>query len=235
MAAEASKALRDLRDALRTPSASIEEFVSQLSTALSALSFHPTSVPPSQITEGTLKAIQKYLPAIQVSLLTIHLPTFLHALENGQSDLVDRFFVPPKTSDLSILPLSREIMNATYATLPSFLSARASGPGQATLHLPAPCRPYLLKTLDRLSQLYGIDDLYWSVWPSSDQAESSRDGALRMMKWEECVKAVTSLSAKAANAAGRWASEGGQLEIPDRLNPRYVCEGLSTFGLAFHD
>jgi telomere length regulation protein len=86
--------------------------------------------------------------------------------------------------------------------------------------LPLPCRDHTLSILGRLAITHGIDDLYWSTWREGNEAEGSKDGGMRSLKWEEVVKAVTSLPAKVANAVGRWSSEGWKGFSPDELLPK---------------
>lgn len=214
MSEDAAAVLRDLKEALRQPITDTETLISQLSLALSALHLHPTSIPPEQVSLSTSVAIQRYLPSIQISLLAQVLPTFVHALDRKELDLVDRFFCPPKTNELGCLRLGRTIASVTYATVPSLLSVSAGQPS-----LPAPCRDYAVRLLDRLTA-YGVDDLYWSIWTTDAAAEGSKDGALRSLKWEEAIKAITSLPAKVANAVGRWKSEAWKGDVPATLVPR---------------
>lgn len=221
MSSDPSTALRDLRDTLRQPLSSTEALTSALSLVLSPLDLHPTSVPPSSASAAAVAAIQRYLPTIQLSLLTDHLPTFLHAL--GEDDLlvVERFFCPPKSATLGALRVGRTIAGVSYTTLPSLLSSKSAG-GAGSTALPAQSRDHLLSSLDKLAATYGIDDLYWSIWASGgeSQAESSKDGGLRALRWEEAVKAVTSLPARVANAAGRWGEEGWKGIAPAALASR---------------
>lgn len=213
----ASEALLELRDALRQPIPSTESLASHLSVALSSLDLHPTSVPASSVPTETLRAIQRYLPTIQLSLLNSVLPNLLHALDSRDLALVDQFFCPRKSTSLGQLRLAREIANVSYLTLPGLLSVK---PNQGAAGLPLPCRDYILSILGRLAVVYGIDDLYWSIWRDGNEAEGSKDSGMRSLKWEEVVKAATSLPAKVANAAGRWASEGWKGVSPTELLPR---------------
>jgi telomere length regulation protein len=222
----ASDALRELRDTLRQPAASVEALISSLSFSLTSLNLHPTSLAPSSVPDDSLKAIQRYLPAIQLSLLTTTLPTFLHALNERDLDLVDRFFCPPGSPALGALRLAREVAAVTYATVPGLLSARRAIGQDAGL--PVASRGHSLAILARLAATYGLDALYWGVWAGETGAEGSRDAGLRVLRWEEAVKAATSLPAKAANAVGRWSAEGWKGTLPECLSPRYAASSCSV-------
>lgn len=216
----ASDALRGSRDTLRQPFSSTESLTSALSIVLSSLDLHPTSIPPTSVPTETLRAIQRYLPSIQISLLTSTLPTFLHALNEREIELVDRFFCPPKFASLGALRLGREIAGISYSSLPTLLSTKQVGGEIGSQGIPIPSRDYLLRILGGLVGGYGINDLYWSVWGSGNEAESSKDGGLRVLRWEESVKALTSLPAKVANAIGRWKGEGWKGDCPPNLIPK---------------
>jgi telomere length regulation protein len=71
---------------------------------------------------------------------------------------------------------------------------------------------------------YSIDDLYWAIWGAQTQVETSSSGeksdGVRTLRWEETVKALVGVPAKAANAVGRWKQEGWSGDVSKSLQPR---------------
>lgn len=226
MTPDATDALRELRDTLRIDIPDVDSFAFALSSALHTIDLHPTSAPggSSRSSGGTseaIRAVEKYLLAIQVLLLTRSVPTFLHALSSAQKDLLDRFFVPPKEASSTSLSLGRSIALVSYQTLPALLNASAISP------LPVQSRQYILDVLDRLARTYSIDDLYWCVWSNASGTgiEDEKERNLRKLKWEEAVKSLMSVPAKVANAVGQWKADKWDSNLPDSLTPRSVCLG----------
>ena len=211
--------LRDLQDALRNSIPDVDSFVSQLSSTLQALHLHPTSSPPPiQHTAGSIKAINRILPAVQVLLITSAIPTFLLSLDAPQRDLLTTFFVPRKTSEQATLLIRRDVALTSYRNLTSFL---AISPRQSVT-CPHQSRDFLLSTLDLLAEQYSIDELYWAVWSSSasSDADTDRSHGLRMLQWEETVKAALGLPAKVANAIGMWMGEDWNSDYLINLSPK---------------
>ena len=208
-----SEPLKDLRDALRTPIPDIDTFTFLLSSTLRSLSLHPTSAPPGNVI--SVKSLTRYLPNIQISLLSTHLPTFLPSLDPKRTDLLWRYFVPPRNPHPNILTMSRAVASTTYLTLTPYLIP--CGPGKPTL--PVQSREFLISTLERLVTDYSVDDLYWMVFSSKDNGESSREAGIREWNWEEMVNNMVGLPAKVANAIGRWKSDGWSGDVPNGLIP----------------
>jgi telomere length regulation protein len=214
-----SKALRDLRDTLRTESSSIELLISTLSACLDVLSGSG-----SGSVEITRKGIQRYLPSIQIQLLTHTIPNYLHALDDTQVEVIHAFFAPRQsttsTADRSSIFIHRGIALTSYLTLPGLLNANP------VPQLPVPSRSFLLDILDRLSTGYSIDEVYWAVWSTSGQGEAGSSeekggnengrGAQQLL-WEEATRSVVRTPAKCANAVGKWKTEAWVGEVPDGL------------------
>ena len=215
MSNDPSQALRDLRDALRQCSPDVESLYFQLSTALQAVNCHPNSAPTEDIS-SIIKALDRLLESIQQILITSVLPTFLQSLDERTADLLDRFFVPPKTAQAETLTIGRTIALKSYLTLSALLSKKPDD-----VMVPVPSRHWTLETLQKLSDTHGIDEIYWAVWGgSSVEGETSKNGAMRMLQWEEAVKSILSIPGKVANAVGRWKEEGWSGDIPESLVPR---------------
>jgi telomere length regulation protein len=216
MTEEAGTALRELLETLRSAIPDTDTFTFSLSTALQAIHLHPTSVPPSPVQEEVLRTIDRYIPAIQISLLNQALPTFLHALNDGERRLVKTFFCPNR--DATSLPIARSIALATYQTIPPLLSSSHLNP------LPAHSRDFALDILAAVVDTYSVDDLHWAIWGVQAEAETSSSGeksdGLRSLRWEETVKALVGVPAKAANALGRWKQEGWSGDVSQILQPR---------------
>lgn len=201
---EAASALRTLRDGLRASPADVESFTFALSSTLDTLGLSPTSIAPAQ---GAGKAIGRQLPGVQQALLST-LPTFLPALDARGRSLVDAFFVPPKQADQ--LPLNRSVALVSYLNISSMLAPAPPAP------LPAESRTFVLDTLAALPRAYGIDDIYFATLGLSASE----------LSWEDGLRALTSLPAKAANAVGRWREAGWSGDVPSQLVPRAYFDAL---------
>lgn len=208
-----SQALQHLRDTLRTNQPDIETLINLLSTCLDDL--YNDAGPSTSSSEPARKAIQRFLPSIQIHILTHTIPNYLHALDDPQSEVLRSFFVPER--EAKGIRISRWIALTSYLTLPSFLNAPSTS--SPTPELPIPSRTFLLEILDRLSREYGIDEAYWAVWSGVEEKDKGRLGPEELI-WEEATRSVVGVPAKAANAVGRWGSDGWSGQIPDRLIPR---------------
>ena len=176
-------------------------------------------------TEQVSRAVQRYLPSIQIQLLSEVYPDFHHALDESQLGLYRQFFVPDRTSNPEELGISRSIALTSYLIIPPFLNAtHASG-------LPAPSRSFVIDILNRLGTEYNIDEMYWAVWASNnidgEQGKGKGKGKGKTgpeeLMWEEVVKSLASIPAKCANAVGTWKSEGWLGDLPARLEARSVA------------
>jgi len=217
MAEDAGTALKELRDTLRSPVPDLETFAFLLSSTLQSWGIHPTSVPPQDVSCATLKATSRYLPGIQISLLSSAIPTFLPLLDASQTRHLKTFFAPSSGTTSGDITIRRQIALVSYFTLPGLLSAHKAD----VTGLPAQSRDFLLSVIDQISQTYSIDQLYWAVWSASSSSfsESKVDGA-RTLRWEDAVKAAVSIPAKVANAVGKWKAEGWTGDVPLALVPR---------------
>jgi telomere length regulation protein len=206
--------LRELRDALRSPIEDVDGLSFLLSSTLSTLGLHPTSLISSAPSIDYVKSVSRYLPTIQVSLLTAIVPTFLPSLHDKDRQFLQTFFVPSKES--SNLALRRNIALTSYQTLTSLLSTKS-----ITL-LPREARNYVLETIGQLAR-YSVSDLYWAVWSTGTGGEEgSKEASARELGWEEAISALVGLPAKVGNAVGRWKTEGWLGDLPEKLASRYV-------------
>jgi telomere length regulation protein len=186
----AGTALRELRETLRSAIPDTDTFTFSLSAALQAIHLHPTSVPPSPVPEEVLRAIDRYIPAIQISLLNQALPTFLHALDDGGRRLVKTFFCPNR--DATTLPIARSVALATYQAIPPLLSSSHD------LHWA----------------------IWGAQAQAETSSSGEKIDGVRTLRWEETVKGLVGAPAKAANAVGRWKQEGWAGDVSQTLQPR---------------
>lgn len=207
----AAQALKTLREGLRSETVGdIDALVELLRTCLASL--HGAGAD-----EPTRKAIQRYLPSIQIQLVTTTIPTFYHALDDEQRSILSDLFVPARAGadTAEQLRISRWIALTSYLTLPPFLNA------SSTPALPVPARTPVIDILASLAGEYGIDQMYWAVWGgvggSPDEQQGKGEGELA---WEEVNKSLASIPAKCANAVGRWSGEGWTGDMPVVLEPK---------------
>jgi telomere length regulation protein len=207
-----TQALQTLRDTLRTTQLDIESLVKHLSTSLDAL-YQEQAGPSSSSSEPVRKAIQRFLPSIQIHLLTQTIPNYLHALDDDQVEVVRSFFAPRRNAEG--IQISRWIGLTSYLTIPPFLNANTS---PSTPELPISSRLFILEILDRLVGDYGVEEVYWAIWSGLGE-EKGRLGP-EELTWEEATRSIVGITAKAANAVGRWKGEGWIGELPERLVPK---------------
>jgi telomere length regulation protein len=204
-----TRALKALRESLRTPIADVESLVECLEACLDDIGLASSTSAELDLHQ-IRRAIQRYLPSIQICLVSEVYPTFYHALDRDQLRLVERFFVENQSSDSRKLKISRSIALTSYLTIPSFLNASHTPP------LPGPSRSFVLDILSRLRESYNIDELYWAVWASDSGSVEQGAGQGRTKSktgpseliWEEVVRGLAGVPAKCANAVGRWKTEG---------------------------
>jgi telomere length regulation protein len=217
MGSDGATALRELRDALRSPIDDVATFTFLLSSTLNTIDLNPNptsmQLVSSKIDAALTRAVSRQLPSIQVLLLTTHVPTFLPALDTRERQLLQAFFAPPRQS--ANLALRRAIALTTYSTLSSLLSTKSITP------LPRESRSFVLDVLAELTQ-YGVGDVYWAVWSSPAGSESSKEASARSLEWESAVSALVGLPAKVGNAVGRWKAEGWMGDLPDALSSKYA-------------
>lgn len=206
-----SSALKVLRDGLRGTLTNVDSLVGLVQTCLDALGLGESEV--VEDLELTRKAIQRYLPSIQIHLLTETLPHFIHALDDGQLRILRSLLVLEVPGDRQRLRTSRWIALTTTLTVPPLLNA------SQVPTLPVQSRAFLLDALSRVSSDYGIDQLYWAVWTSSEGHPGRGKGAEQLM-WEDVTRSVVSVPAKCPNAVGGWKSEGWDGELPANLEAR---------------
>lgn len=212
-------ALKALKETLKTPIQDAESLVESLRACLGEIGLGEDSGATETKTDlGHIRrAVQRYLPSIQVQIPSEVYPTFHHALEDSQTRLLRQFFVPERATDPKRLAIGRSIALCSYLTIPSFLNASSTPP------LPAPSRLFLLDILNHLARDYGIEEMYWAVRSSESAGKGKRKTGPQELMWEEVVKNLASVPAKSANAVGRWKSEGWAGELPERLEAKSVA------------
>ncbi|KIR53446.1 telomere length regulation protein [Cryptococcus gattii Ru294] len=215
-----ASSLKQLRDFLRLPTPSQEDLTFQISATLSALRIHPTSLPPSSISSTDLKALARYLPAVQNLLLQDVLPHFVSILDDRSQELVRGLFVPQKK--VEGLDIRRNIALVSYLTLPSYLNA----PKQGQPTLPKPMRSFLLSLLDALSTEFMLDDLYYSIFPNEGRTTKEGKDGVKTLQWEDVLRSIVSIPAKTGNAIGRWELEGDKIDAPVTLLTRLYFDRL---------
>ena len=217
MGSDGPAALRELRDALKSPIEDIASFTFLLSSTLNSINLHPhptsISVQSRKADPALTRAVTRQLPRIQVALLTTHVPTFLPSLDTRERQLLQALFVPPRQS--ANLALRRAIALTTYSTLGSLLSTKSITP------LPRESRSFVLELLADVTQ-YGVGDVYWAVWSLEGGSESSKEASARSLEWDSAVTALVGLPGKVGNAVGRWKAEGWTGNLPDALSPKCV-------------
>lgn len=209
MSQDGVETLKDLREALRAPIENLDAFTNLLESAVQALQLG-NSVTASTRSPET-RIIRRYLPSIQLSLLTAQLPTFLPALDDTGQQLLKSLFVPSR--QVEGISVRREIALSTYLILSSCLSTKSATP------LPRESRQYVLDLLSDVTA-YDIGDIHWSVGSISDSTEGSKESTARQLRWEDAVTSIIGLPGKIANAVGRWKSEGWTGETPVKLEPK---------------
>lgn len=209
-----ASSLKQLRDFLRLPTPSQEDLTFQISATLLALHIHPTSLPPSSIPSTDLKALARYLPAVQNLLLQDVLPHFVSIFDDRSQELVRGLFVPQKK--VEGLDIRRNIALVSYLTLPSYLNA----PKQGQPTLSKAMRSFLLSLLDALSTEFMLDDLYYSIFPNEGRITKEGKDGVKTLQWEDALRSVVSIPAKTGNATGRWELEGDTINAPVTLLPR---------------
>lgn len=223
MGSDGALALRELREALKSPIDDVASFTFLLSSTLNSIDLHPHPTSISVIAGKTdtalIRAVVRQLPSIQISLLSVHVPTFLPALDPRERQLLQAFFAPERQS--TDLVLRRVIALTTYSTLLALLSTKSITP------LPRESRAFVLDLLAATTH-YGVGDMYWAVWSSDAGGESSKEASARSLEWETVISALVGLPGKAANAVGRWKAEGWTGDLPAALSPKYVMSRKPT-------
>lgn len=207
--------LKQLRDFLRLPAPSLEDLTFQISATLFTLHIHPTSLPPSSIPSTDLKALARYLPAVQNLLLQDVLPHFVSILDDRNQELLRGLFVPQKK--VEGLEIRRNIALVSYFTLPSYLNA----PKQDHPTLSKPMRSFFISLLDTLSTEFGLDDLYHTIFPNKERITKEGKDGVWTLQWEDALRSIVSIPAKTGNAIGRWElEEADKVDVPVTLLPR---------------
>lgn len=193
---------QEIKEAWRVPLPDLDAFDSLLESTYELLDLDgDPALAPGQ------RDVKRYLPSVQISLLTIQLPTFLPVLDRGSRDRVKSIYAPEKTS--RGLSRRRQVALTTCRTLPIFFTSKPPVP------LPRQVREFALEVMAALVR-YRVDDVYWAVY-ATDQAfsESSKQGSARSLDWEDAVGALVGVPAKVSNATGRWKTEGMEWEAPE--------------------
>ncbi|WVQ84635.1 hypothetical protein IAT38_006790 [Cryptococcus sp. DSM 104549] len=214
-------ALKSLRDFLRLPTPSLSDLTFHLSSTLSALHLHRTSIPPASASDGELKAAGRYLPSVQALLVETVLPHFLGVLDAQGEEALRSLFVPPKQAEG--IQLRRAVALVSYLTLPAYLNTPKAG--QAAV--PKKSQEFVVSLLDALAAEYGVDDLYHAVYSSSRGSAGDGEG-WRTLQWEDTVRACVGIPSKVGNVVGRWKADGGAGEMPSGLLPRAYFDRMVT-------
>ncbi|WVQ74259.1 hypothetical protein IAR50_003856 [Cryptococcus sp. DSM 104548] len=204
-----SGALHHLRDFLRLPVQSADDLTFEISSTLSALQIHRTSVAPPSVTAADFKAIERYLPAVQEALLQDVLPHFVGVLDGEALTSVKALFAPPR--QVEGLAIRRTIALSSYLTLPSYFNTPKAG----ETSLSKPMRAFLVSLLGDLASGYGIDDIFHAVF-----SNGTKEGAegMNRLRWEDALKSVVGIPSKVGNATGRWKIDDlDDVEVPPRL------------------
>lgn len=192
---EPSDALRETVANLRTPITQLERLLELLCAPLGALGILPrefcahNTTPLSPIHQSEA---DRWIPTIQSTILQHVLPAWQVPLEQAGLGLVlDQYFCPQPADTAD----AKRVALHAYSTL-----------------LSPPITPYAIRMLARLVGSYPIDKLVGHIFARTDQVGKAT------LQWEVCVKAVVSVPAKVANAAG-----SAMDSIPPELEYKYVA------------
>jgi hypothetical protein len=191
-------ALRQNLAHLRLPITDQDEISQLLDTSLKLLGVRYDSVTSSSDEPPNLKALLRYIPEYQISILENVIPHWADQLqENGNLNLLTDFFIPARierrgfTNDA---PRMESILSSYY-TLTRNLNLQFS-----------------LDILARLSQEVTPLDVFGYLLDSADHSFMNAS-----QRWSDYMKAFFSTPGKAANA-----TESGRIAIPAQLEVGYV-------------
>ena len=112
---------QEIKEAWRVPLPDLDAFDSLLESTYELLDLDgDPALAPGQ------RDVKRYLPSVQISLLTIQLPTFLPVLDQRSRDRVKSIYAPEKTS--RGLSRRRQVALTTCRTLPIFFTSKPPVP-----------------------------------------------------------------------------------------------------------
>lgn len=180
--------IRDVIDRLQRPIPDLSNLLALLSSPLDCLGLLPPQFRgynTEPLPDGAV-IIAKHIPAIQRALLEHVVPTWDAVLEEQHAMLLlKQYFCPDSFSYTS--QAAGDVVLLAYSTI-----------------LSQPLTEFAIKMLARLATEYPLDRLHVAVFGTKrDQ------GSRRMVAWEDCVRNVTVVPGKVANAlAGKEAPSG---------------------------
>lgn len=193
MVAESEEGIRDLISQLQAPILNISTLLSLLSSPLLTLNLLPPQyrsfLTASPLPTSSGFKLSKHIPAIQRAILEHVAPTWEPILVEQKKDLVlTQYFCPDPF--VSGTKEAGELTLLAYGTI-----------------LSSPLTSFSIRLLARLAVGYPIDRLHRAVFV--DRASS--DLEQRTVAWEDCLRNVSSVPAKVANATS------GKGQIPAEL------------------
>ena len=190
---------------LRSPITDQDDISQLLDTSLKLLGVRHDSVTSSSDEPPNLKALLRYIPEYQISILENVIPHWADQLqENGNLGLLTDYFIPARSGFTNDAPRMESILSSYY-TLTGNLNLQFS-----------------LDILARLSQEVTPLDVFGYLVGSADRSFINAS-----QRWSDYMKAFFSVPGKATNA-----TEFGKVAIPAQLEVGYVVhyslEGVLT-------
>lgn len=179
---EKSSQLRDIISRLESPITDVKNLQALLTAPLHSINI----LPPQYIRHNTHPLptnsliVAKHIPTFQRILLEHITPTWEPILkEDGSFNLVEQYFCPDAFSFTS--PVSAEIAANAYSTI-----------------LSLPLTSHSISFLIMLSKSYPVDVL-WSSYFSKIQSNRRERHPIT---WEDCIRNISAIPSKVANALG---------------------------------
>ncbi|EIN07826.1 hypothetical protein PUNSTDRAFT_126727 [Punctularia strigosozonata HHB-11173 SS5] len=189
--------IRQTISRLQSPIPDLDTLLALLTAPLDALRL----LPPQFLAHNTQPlppnafSISRHLPPLQRALILHVVPTWHADLRDaGALPLLDQYFCPDAFSSASTT--AGEVALHAY---PSIIST--------------PLNEYTLRVLSKLSKAYPIDRLHTVIFNSPTATADAHGRASAAKTWEDCVRDVCAVPAKATNAAG----PGSPLALPAEL------------------
>ncbi|KAF9466374.1 telomere length regulation protein-domain-containing protein [Collybia nuda] len=171
--------IRDVIDRLQRPVHDLQTVLALLSSPLGCLGLLPPqfrSLNIEPLADGSV-VNDKHIPILQRTLLQHIAPTWGTVLgENHATLLLEQYFCPDSFSFAS--RAAGDVVLIAYSTI-----------------LSQPLTEFAIKMLERLAKEYPLDRLYTAVFDTRRGPESKR-----MVQWEDCVRDITAVPGKVANA-----------------------------------
>lgn len=174
---ETSDALRETVASLCTPITQLPTLLSLLCAPLNALGLLPRELRVyNTLPKIRQSETERWIPTIQAAILQHVLPAWEVPLEqDGLSLVLDQYFCPLPVES----PAAKDVALYAYSSL-----------------LSPPIPLYAMRMLAQLALNYPIETLVEHIFSKDDRAGKAA------LQWESCVRAVVSVPAKIANAAG---------------------------------